>query len=136
MSVSYVVKRDVNMPSGEPSVLVGDDDTRILRMMQRTLEQEGYRVFVALNGEAVFDMFVVENPDLMLLNARMLSRCGYAVCRRIREFSQVPIIMITAGSDKEYATGLDTGVDGYVTKPFSSRELVARVRAVLQRTKF
>jgi len=124
------------MPSGEPSVLVGDDDTRILRMMQRTLEQEGYRVFVALNGEAVFDMFVVENPDLMLLSARMLSRCGYAVCRRIREFSQVPIIMITAGSDKEYATGLDTGVDGYVTKPFSSRELVARVRAVLQRTKF
>ena len=135
MSVSHVGKRDVNMPSRKPSVLVSDD-THILQMMQHTLEQEGYRVFVAPNGEAVFDMFVVENPDLILLNARMPRRGGCAVCRRIREFSQVPIIMTTTGSDKEYAAGLDACVDGYVVKPFSSRELVARVRAVLHRTKF
>lgn len=122
------------MPSKKASVLVVDGDIRIVRIMQRTLEQEDYHVFVALDGEVALDMFAKENPDLVLLTTRMSGMDGYAVCQRIREFSQMPIIMVTAGSDEEYAAGLNADVDGYVTKPFSSRELVARVKAVLRRT--
>jgi len=125
------------MPSRKVSVLVVDDDVRILRMMRRILELEGYQTFIASNGEAALSALDEQSPDLLLLDIMMPDMDGYDVCRRIREFSQLPIIMVTAkGNDEEKIEGLDAGADDYVTKPFSSTELAARVRAVLRRTKF
>ncbi len=124
------------MPSRKVSVLVVDDDTHILRMLQRMLELEGYCVLTASNGVAALDIFDEKTPELVLLDIMLPDIDGYTVCRNIREFSQLPIIMITAkDSDEEKVQGLDAGADDYVTKPFSSNELVARVRAVLRRTK-
>lgn len=124
------------MPSRKASLLVVDDDIRILRMMQRMLELEGYRALTASSGEAALSIFDEQTPDLLLLDIVMPSMDGYTVCRRIREFSQIPIIMVTAkDDDEEKVQGLDAGADDYVTKPFSARELGARVRAVLRRTK-
>ena len=124
------------MPSMKTSLLVVDDDVRILRMMQRILELEGYRVLTASSGEAALDIFDEKTPDLVLLDIMMPNMDGYTVCRRIREFSQIPIIMVTGkDNDEEKVQGLDAGADDYVTKPFSAKELGARVRAVLRRTK-
>jgi DNA-binding response OmpR family regulator len=124
------------MPSRKASILVVDDDVRMLRMMQRILELEGYRVLTAMNGEAALDIFDEETPDLVLLDIVMPVMDGYTVCQRIREFSQIPIIMVTAkGAEEEVVEGLDAGADDYVTKPFSAKELAARVGAMLRRTK-
>ena len=118
------------------SVLVVDDDVRMLRVMRRILELEGYRMLTASSGEAAFHMFDEETPDLVLLDVIMPNMDGYTVCRRIREFSPIPIIMVTAKeNNEEKIAGLDAGADDYITKPFSSSELAARVRAVLRRTK-
>jgi DNA-binding response OmpR family regulator len=115
-------------------ILVVDDDIRMLRMMKRMLELEGFQVITAGGGEAALRIFEKEAPALVLLDIMMPDMDGYTVCRRIREFSQVPIIMVTAkGDDKEKVEGLEIGADDYVTKPFSASELVARVRAVLRR---
>jgi len=123
------------MPLRKVSVLVVDDDVHILRMMQRILELEGYRVLLASSGETALEVFDEESPGLVLLDIMMPGMDGYTVCQRIREFSPVPIIMVTArGNDEEKVKGLDAGADDYVTKPFSSKELVARVKAVLRRT--
>ena len=124
------------MPSRKVSVLAVDDDVRILRMMQHILELEGYRVLRASEGEATIRLLYEETPELVLLDIMLPDTDGYTLCRRIREFSQVPIIMVTAkGNEEEKVQGLEAGADDYVTKPFSSKELVARVRAVLRRTK-
>ena len=124
------------MPSKKELVLVVDDDVRILRMMQMILEAEGYRVVRASNGEATLDVFYEENPNLVLMDIMMPGMDGFTVCWRIREFSQVPIIMVTVkASDEEKVRGLDAGADDYITKPFSAIEMTARVRAVLRRTK-
>lgn len=123
------------MTSRDPLVLVVDDDVRMLRMMRRILELESYRVITAGSAEAAFDVFDREAPDVVLLDVMMPGMDGYAACQRIREFSQVPIMMVTARSvDEEKVRGLDSGADDYVTKPFSASELTARVRAVLRRT--
>ncbi len=123
------------MPSRKTSVLVVDDDVHILHMMRRILELEGYQVLCASSSEAALNVFDEENPNLVLLDIIMPIMDGYAVCRCIREFSQVPIIMVTAkGNEEEKVEGLDAGADDYVTKPFSAKELAARVRAVLRRT--
>jgi len=115
-------------------VLVVDDDVRMLRMMKRILELEGFQVLIANNGDTALKTFDKESPDLVLLDIMMPDMDGYTVCQRIREFSQIPIIMVTArGDDKEKVEGLDIGADDYVTKPFSASELAARVRAVLRR---
>lgn len=124
------------MPSRKVSVLVVDDDIHILRMLQRMLELEGYRVLTASSGVAALDIFDEKTPELVLLDIMLPDMDGYTVCRNIREFSQLPIIMITAkGNDEEKVQGLDAGADDYVTKPFSANELVARMRAVLRRTR-
>ncbi|MDY7019371.1 MAG: response regulator transcription factor [Chloroflexota bacterium] len=122
------------MPSKKTSILVVDDDVRMLRMVQRMLELEGYHVLRAIEGESALDVFYQESPDLVLLDVMMPGMDGYTVCRHIREFSQVPIIMVTAKSnDEEKVIGLNAGADDYVTKPFSSQELIARIRAALRR---
>jgi len=117
-------------------VLVVDDDKHILRMLQLILEVEGFRVFTALNGTTAMEEFKKHNPGLVLLDIRMPDVDGYTVCSQIRSFSQVPIIMVTAkGEVVDKAQGLDCGADDYITKPFSVRELTARVKAVLRRTR-
>ncbi len=122
------------MSPSKSSVMVVDDDIRMLRMIKRILELAGFQVLVASNGEESLSMFDKETPDLVLLDITMPDMDGYAVCRRIREFSQVPIILVTAkGSDEEKVEGLDFGADDYVIKPFSASELTARVRALLRR---
>ncbi|MFC1966950.1 response regulator transcription factor [Chloroflexota bacterium] len=125
------------MSSRKLSILVVDDDVYILRFMHRTLELEGYRVISVSNGKAALDAFFEQEiPDLILLDIKMPDMDGYTVCQHIREFSKVPIIMVTAkGNVEEKVQGLDAGADDYVTKPFSSVELAARVKAVLRRTK-
>jgi len=116
-------------------ILVVDDEVRVLRMMQSMLEFEGYRVITATSGEAALEVFDVESPDLVFLDTLMPQMDGCEVCRRIREFSELPIIMVTAnGSEIEKIEGLDAGADACITMPFSARELVARVRASLRRT--
>src|SRR4030043_858839 len=115
-------------------ILVIDDDIRMLRMMKRMLELEDFQVMTASGGETALKSFEKETPALVLLDIMMPDMDGYTVCRRIREFSEVPIIMVTArGDDKEKVEGLNIGADDYVTKPFSASELAARVRAVLRR---
>lgn len=123
------------MPPRRVSVLVVDDDVHILRMMQHILELEGHRVLTASDGKTALGTLSEETPDMVLLDIMLPDMNGYVVCQRIREFSQVPIIMVTAkGDDEEKVAGLDAGADDYVAKPFSAKELVARVRAILRRS--
>src|SRR4030043_2345719 len=123
------------MPKRKSLILVVDDDIRMLRMMKRMLELEDFEAQTANCGEAALKIFDKETPSLVLLDIMMPDMDGYAVCRRIREFSQVPVIMVTArGDDKEKVEGLNVGADDYVTKPFSASELAARVRAILRRS--
>jgi DNA-binding response OmpR family regulator len=122
------------MPIRKLLILVVDDDIRILRMVKRMLELEDFQAMVAGSGEAALKVFEKDTPDLILLDIMMPGMDGYSLCQRIREFCQVPIIMVTArGDDKEKVTALNMGADDYVTKPFSTGELAARVKAVLRR---
>jgi DNA-binding response OmpR family regulator len=123
------------MPKMKALILVVDDDIRILRMIKRMLELEDFEAITASSGETALKAFDQQTPSLVLLDVMMPDMDGYEVCRRIREFSQVPIIFVTAkGDDKEKVDGLNIGADDYVTKPFAASELAARVRAVLRRT--
>ena len=123
------------MLTGGELILVVDDDVRMLRMIKQILELEDFQVILARSGEAALQAFENASPDLILLDIMMPGMDGLTVCQRIREFSSVPIIMVTAkGGNEEVVEGLDTGADDYVTKPFSAGELAARVRAVLRRT--
>ncbi len=122
------------MLSRTVTVLAVDDDVRILRLVQRLLELEGYRCLTATSGEAALDLLDEESPSLLLLDVMLPGMDGYAICRRIREFSRVPIIVVTArGNEEEKIEGFDAGADDYITKPFSTGEMVARVKAVLRR---
>lgn len=124
------------MPIKKTSLLVIDDDVHMLRMMLRSLELEGYRVLMASNGEAALDILCEETLDLVLLDILMPVMDGYTLCKHIREFSRVPIIMVTSKDiEEDMVRGLDAGADDYITKPFSANELAARVRAVLRRAK-
>jgi len=124
------------MPLGKISVLVVDDDVRMLRLIGHILELESYRVLTATSGETALNVLDDEIPDLVLLDIMLPDTDGYTVCETIREFCRVPIIMVTCKSDTEQKVqGLSAGADDYVTKPFSAAELVARVKAVLRRTK-
>jgi DNA-binding response OmpR family regulator len=122
------------MVSKKATILIVDDDIHILRMMQRILELEDYLVLTAGNGEMALQVFKENNPSLVLLDIMLPDMDGYTICKTLRSFSQVPIIMVTAkGNTNEKVEGLDSGADDYVTKPFSSKELTARVGAILRR---
>jgi two-component system KDP operon response regulator KdpE len=115
-------------------ILVAEDEPRYVRAIQFNLKASGYQVTTAGNGPTAIGLVASEEPDLVLLDIKLPGMNGYEVCRQIREFSAVPIIMLTAlvqNADK--VKGLDSGADDYVTKPFSVDELLARVRAVLRR---
>ena len=116
-------------------ILVVDDEASIITMLAYNLKKEGYDVVTAEDGEVALEKFESENPDLLLLDIMMPKMDGYEVCRKIREKSNVPIIMLTARADEvDKVVGLEMGADDYVTKPFGNRELIARVKANLRRS--
>ncbi|MDD2695317.1 MAG: response regulator transcription factor [Anaerolineales bacterium] len=117
-------------------ILIVDDEPRYLRLMEANLITEGYQVIKATNGQEAVDKVALQQPDLVLLDIMMPVLDGFAACERIREFSMVPIIVVTArGEESARVRGLDLGADDYIVKPFSATELLARVRAVLRRVK-
>ena len=123
------------MPSKRGTVVVVDDDRQIRGFIKMVLGFEGFRVLTAADGESALAVFETESPDLMLLDIMMPGMDGYTVCRRVRQFSQLPIIMVTAmGDDAKVVAGLEAGADDYVVKPVSAAQLVARVEAVLRRS--
>lgn len=117
-------------------ILVVDDDPRLVRLVREVLTAAGYEVIARSNGEHAVESVAIEQPDLVLLDIILVAGMdGYQVARRIREFSAVPIIILTAKvTETDMLTGFDAGADDYITKPFSSKELLARVRAVLKRS--
>jgi DNA-binding response OmpR family regulator len=124
------------MPCKKASVLIVDDDPSISRMIRRALEMEGYRVLTAASGQSALDVLEQETPDLVLLDIAMPGMDGYTVCRRLRQSSEIPIIIVTVKDDtEEKVAGLEAGADDYVVKPFSTAQLVARVKAVLRRAR-
>jgi two-component system KDP operon response regulator KdpE len=118
----------------KPLILVVDDEPQILRVMRTGLPPRGYDVRVASSGEEALDEISKEMPDLIILDLMMPGLSGLEVCRRVREFASVPIIVLSAkGAESDKVAALDLGADDYVTKPFGMDELLARVRAVLRR---
>ncbi len=116
-------------------ILVVDDEASIVNIISFNLKKEGYEVITANDGETGLELALSEKPDLVLLDIMMPQMDGYEVCRKIREKSAVPIIMLTARADEvDKVIGLEMGADDYVTKPFGNRELMARVKANLRRT--
>lgn len=114
--------------------LVVDDEIRITTMMRMNLESEGLRVITATNGREALDHLREEMPDIIILDVMMPGMDGFETLRRIRTASQVPIIMLTAKDEEsDRIKGLELGADDYVGKPFSHRELVSRIKAVLRR---
>ena len=117
-------------------ILIVDDEIRYLRLMEANLVSEGYEIIKADSGQAAVDAVDENHPDLVLLDVMMPGLSGFDACQRIREFSSVPIIMVTAkGDEQDRVKGLDVGADDYIVKPYSATELLARVRAVLRRSK-
>jgi DNA-binding response OmpR family regulator len=116
------------------TILIVDDEPRYLRLMEANLITEGYKVIKALDGQQAVELTAEKHPDLILLDVMMPILDGFNACERIREFSNVPIIMVTArGNENDRVKGLDLGADDYIVKPFSANELLARVRAVIRR---
>jgi len=116
------------------SILVADDEPLYQHLLSVNLEKEGYQVITVGNGEEAVEMVSSRRPDMVILDILMPKLDGLSACERIREFSNIPIIMLTArGEEQDRVKGLNLGADDYVVKPFSATELIARVRAVLRR---
>jgi len=125
------------MPVRKTLIVVADDDPQLLRLVTRNLQLDGYEAIAAGDGQQALEQIEAYAPDLVLLDVMMPRLDGFTVCQRVREFSIVPIIIVTArGQDQDKVRGLDLGADDYLTKPFSVEELLARVRAVLRRSQF
>jgi len=117
-----------------PRILVVEDEESLADTVRYNLEREGYAVVVAADGRKALERFRTEAPSLVILDLMLPEMSGLDVCRQIRQISNVPIIMVTAkDSEADKVSGLELGADDYVTKPFSVRELVSRVRAHLRR---
>ena len=116
-------------------ILVVEDDRSILRGLKDNLELESHHVITAMDGESGYRLVTEEKPDLILLDLMLPKMSGYELCRKLREIGlTTPILMLTArGEEADCVLGLDIGADDYVTKPFSIRELLARIRALLRR---
>jgi two-component system response regulator RegX3 len=120
--------------TGETRILVVEDEARIAEVVQQYLERDGHMVVRAATGGAALDAAARRRPDLVVLDLGLPDMSGEDVCHRLREGSDVPIIMLTArDAEEDLVRGLQLGADDYVTKPFSPRELTARVRALLRR---
>lgn len=119
------------------TILVVDDEPHVVRLVKANLESSGYRVLTAGDGEQGLRLVESESPDLVILDIMLPRMDGYEACRRIREFSPVPVIMLTARSaEVDLVHGFEAGADDYLTKPFAVSELLMRVRAVLRRSKW
>ncbi|HOA79622.1 MAG TPA: response regulator YycF [Defluviitaleaceae bacterium] len=115
-------------------ILVVDDEKSIADIIAYNLQKEGYEVLVAYDGEEALDIIFSKDPDLILLDIMMPKIDGFQVCRKVREKKETPIVMLTARAEEvDKVLGLELGADDYVTKPFSVRELMARVKANLRR---
>lgn len=118
----------------ERTILVVEDEQPIIDILSFNLQKEGYRVLEALDGQTGLNMALEHSPDLILLDVMLPGLDGFEVCKRVREKSSVPIIMLTAREEEvDKVLGLELGADDYITKPFSVRELTARVKAHLRR---
>ncbi len=116
-------------------IMIVDDDSNICELLRLYMEKEGYDTIVANDGKMAVDMFSANPADLILLDIMLPKLDGWQVCREIRKVSEVPIIMITAkGEVFDRILGLELGADDYISKPFDTKEVVARVKAVLRRT--
>lgn len=116
-------------------ILIVDDDRSIVELMRLYLEKEGYVCITAENGKIALQKFATEAPDLLILDVMMPEMDGWQVCREIRKNSSTPIIMLTAkGETFDKVLGLELGADDYMVKPFETKELIARIKAVLRRT--
>jgi len=116
--------------------LVVDDEKPIVEILKYNLEKEGYRVITAYDGEEALKVAEVEEPNLIVLDIMLPKKDGFTVCREIRKKWNIPIIMLTAKEmETDKVLGLELGADDYVTKPFSSREVTARIKALLRRSK-
>lgn len=123
------------MTTPTKTVLVVDDEDTLVATLRYNLEHEGYRVVSAADGEKAISIARSERPDLMILDLMLPSVDGLEVCRILRREMNLPILMLTArAAEVDKVVGLEIGADDYVTKPFSTRELMARVRALLRRT--
>lgn len=122
-----------------PKVLVVDDETHIVELVKFNLEKEGYRVVVSYDGLSALEMVKSEQPDLVILDIMLPSMDGFEVCKALKqnpEYNSIPIIMLTAkGEELDTILGLEMGADDYIKKPFSPREMVARVKARLRAIK-
>ena len=119
----------------KPRILVVDDEKNICELLRLYLEKDGFEVMMAHTGRDAVEMTRANSPSLVLLDIMMPDVDGWEACRQIREFSQVPIIMLTAKGDVfDKVMGLELGADDYIVKPFETKEVVARIRAVLRRT--
>lgn len=124
------------MSTKDTNILIVEDEWKIARFIQMELEHEGFKTVIEANGRQALDQIIQENFDLILLDIMLPEMSGIEVCRRVREISQVPIIMITAkGTIEDRVMGLDIGADDYLTKPFAIQELLARIRAALRKNK-
>ncbi|AZT91520.1 response regulator transcription factor [Caldicellulosiruptor changbaiensis] len=116
-------------------ILVVDDEKPIVDIIKFNLEKEGYKITTSYDGEDALNKIKNESFDMILLDVMLPKMDGFTVCKKVREFSEVPIIMITAKADEvDKVLGLELGADDYITKPFGIRELIARIRANLRRT--
>ena len=122
------------MDNHKEKILVVDDEASIRRILETRLSMIGYEVVTAADGEEALDTFRGNTPDLVVLDVMMPKLDGYGVCQELRKESDIPIIMLTAlGDVADRITGLELGADDYVVKPFSPKELEARIRSVLRR---
>jgi len=117
-------------------ILVVEDEPRVVRLVSEVLKAMGYEVISAGSGSVALESVALEQPDLVLLDILLPGGMdGYQICQRLREFSDVPVIMLTAKAlDSDLLHGFDVGADDYLTKPFNAKELLARIRAVLKRS--
>lgn len=115
-------------------ILIVDDEAGLRELVRINLEHEGYTVYQADNGPQALEIAQSQKPDLVILDVMMPEMDGWEVCRRLREFTQTPVLMLTAlGSSQHIVTGLDNGADDHLSKPFNMDELNARVRALIRR---
>lgn len=131
------MQRENNMPAelDRRKILVVDDEERMVRFIRMNLEHDGFQVAEAFNGKQAIQKIRDFTPDAILLDVMMPDIDGFEVLETIRDFSNVPVIMLTAkGEEDDRVRGLEGGADDYITKPFSPRELVSRIKAVLRRT--
>jgi DNA-binding response OmpR family regulator len=124
-------------PKGHKKVMIVDDEPRVVNLVREVLLATGFDVIAAFSGDSAIELAALEQPDLILLDIILPGEMdGYQVAKRLREFSDVPIIMLTAKvREADMLHGFEVGADDYITKPFSSKELLARVQAVLKRSK-